>query len=136
MAERNNDKPQVCLLAASTTSPSVLYGLYDVLSTVGAIFPEMTVGEGREPLLDVKIVAAQKEPFRCYGNIMVEPAASLDEVSSPDVAIVCDMYQPRRSAAARRLRRGNRLAERGARRRGLAGFSLFRFTHLGRSRAP
>ncbi len=27
--------PRVCLLAAAETSPSVLYGLFDVLSTVG-----------------------------------------------------------------------------------------------------
>ena len=48
--------PRVCLLAAAETSPSVRYGLFYVLSTVGAIYPEMTTGEPGEQLLDVKVV--------------------------------------------------------------------------------
>lgn len=86
--------PRVCLLAAAETSPSVLYGLFDVLSTVGAIYPEMTMGKPGQQLFDVKVVAATAEPFRCYGNVMVEPALSVDELDETDVAIVCDMYQP------------------------------------------
>lgn len=86
--------PQVCLLASAETSPSVLYGLYDVLSTVGAIYREMTVGEAGNQLLDVKVVAATAEPFRCFGDVMVEPHAGIEEVDETEVAIVCDMYQP------------------------------------------
>jgi transcriptional regulator GlxA family with amidase domain len=86
--------PRVCLLAAATTSPSVLYGLFDVLSTVGAIYPEMTTGEPGQPMFDVKVVAATAEPFRCYGNVMVEPDFAVDALDETDVAIVCDMYQP------------------------------------------
>ena len=86
--------PRVCLLAAAETSPSVLYGLFDVLSTVGAIYPEMTTGEPGEQLLDVKVVAATSDPFRCYGNVMVEPDFAVDELDQTEVAIVCDMYQP------------------------------------------
>ncbi len=86
--------PRVCLLAAAETSPSVLYGLFDVLSTVGAIYPEMTTGESGEQLLDVKVVAATSDPFRCYGNVMVEPDFAVDELVETDVAIVCDLYQP------------------------------------------
>jgi transcriptional regulator GlxA family with amidase domain len=86
--------PRVCLLTAAETSPSVLYGLFDVLSTVGAIYPEMTTRESAEPLLDVKVVAATAEPFRCYGNVMVEPDFAVDDLDETEVAIVCDMYQP------------------------------------------
>ena len=85
--------PRVCLLAAAETSPSVLYGLFDVLTTVGAIYPEMTTGESGEALLDVKVVAATGEPFRCYGNVLVEPDFAVDEMTETDVAIVCDVYQ-------------------------------------------
>ena len=86
--------PRVCLLAAAETSPSVLYGLFDVLSTVGAIYPEMTTGEPGEPLLDVKVVAATAKPFRCYGNVMVEPDFAVADLAETNVVIVCDMYQP------------------------------------------
>ncbi len=86
--------PRVCLLASAETSPSVLYGLFDVLSTVGAIYPEMTTGQPGEQLLEVKIVAATAEPFRCYGNVLIEPDFAIGDLHETDVAIVCDMYQP------------------------------------------
>ena len=87
-------KPLIAILAAAETSPSVLYGLYDVLYSVGAVFPDMTLGEPGEDALDVRIVAAEAKPFRCAGNIMVEPHAGLDELERPDVVIICDMYTP------------------------------------------
>ena len=86
--------PRVCLLASPETSPSVLYGLFDVLSTVGAIYPELTTGESGEPALDVKIVATTSDPFRCYGNVMVEPHAAIGALGVTEAAVVCDMYQP------------------------------------------
>jgi transcriptional regulator GlxA family with amidase domain len=87
-------RPLVCLLAAQATAPSVLYGLYDVLATAGAVYAEMTTGQAGEALLDVKIVAAQAAPFRCAGGIPVEPHASIDTVAAPDVALVCDLFTP------------------------------------------
>jgi transcriptional regulator GlxA family with amidase domain len=86
--------PRVCLLAAPETSPGVLYGLYDVLSTVGAVYADMISGEPKEAILDVRIVSATSKPFRCYGGVMVEPHASIDQIDETDVVIVCDMYTP------------------------------------------
>jgi transcriptional regulator GlxA family with amidase domain len=87
-------KPSILLLAAAETSPSVLYGLYDVLYSVGAVFPDMTVGEPGPEAMEVKIVAAEAGPFRCIGNVVVEPHAAIDEVQDADAVIVCDMYTP------------------------------------------
>ena len=86
--------PRVCLLAAAETSPSILYSLYDVLSTTGVIYSELTSGYPGEPLLEVLIVAANSEPFRCFGEVMVEPHKCFDEVEHTDVVIVCDMATP------------------------------------------
>ena len=94
MSASETKLPRVYLLASEDTSPSVLYGLFDVLSTVGAVYPEMTTGEPGKHLLDVKVVAATAEPFRCYGNVLVEPDFAVDMLTETDVAIVCDMYQP------------------------------------------
>jgi transcriptional regulator GlxA family with amidase domain len=54
----------------------------------------MTIGKAGPQLLDVKIVAATGDPFRCYGNVMVEPALAIDAVDETEVAVVCDMYCP------------------------------------------
>lgn len=90
----NDKRPLITLLSARETSPGVLYGLFDVLNSVGAVYPEMTTGEAGQELLDVKIVAATKEPFRCFGDVMVEPHAAVDEISKTSAVIVCDMYTP------------------------------------------
>ena len=89
-----NRTPVVALVAAPETSPSVLYGLYDVLLSVGAVFADMTTGEPGDALLDVRIVAAGREPFRCVGGVLVEPHAAMNELERVDVAVVCDMYTP------------------------------------------
>lgn len=85
-------KPQILLLAAPETSASVLYGLYDVLMSAGAVYLDMVIGKPGDELLDVKIVTANGKPFRCIGNIPVEPHAAIGDVETPDAVIVCDMY--------------------------------------------
>ena len=92
--DQNRRRPLVCLLAAAATSPAVLYGLYDVLASAGVVYGEMTTGEAGEPLLEVKIVAAGAQPFRCFGGVLVEPHAAIADVPATDVAIVCDVYTP------------------------------------------
>ena len=87
-------RPRIALLAAPETSASVLYGLYDVLSTVGPMWPDMTAAETGDALLEVSIVASTGKPFRCFGNILVEPHAAVANVDQADAVIVCDMYTP------------------------------------------
>jgi len=91
---RSGRRTRIALLAAPETSASVLYGLYDVLLSVGAVYPDMTVGTPGDALLDVFIVAATAEPFSFFGNVLVEPAASVDDAGDVDVVVICDMYAP------------------------------------------
>lgn len=94
MTVPENKRPRICLLASPETSASVLYGLYDVLSTAGEVYSEMVSGTPGEKALDVRIVSATSGPFRCFGGIVVEPHESVEQVDEADVAIVCDMYIP------------------------------------------
>ena len=98
-------KPSIALLAAPETSSSVLYGLYDVLLSVGAVYSDMTTGQPDECLLDVKIVARDDKPFRCFGNVLVEPHSGVDSIEKIDVVIVCDMYSPIDTPLGGRYRR-------------------------------
>ena len=87
-------RPRLAILAAPESSASVLYGLYDVLVSVGAMYPDMLTGTAGDALLDVSIVAATREPFRCFGNVLVEPHASVADVGRVDVIVAADMYAP------------------------------------------
>ncbi len=86
------NKPLITLLAAPETSASVLYGLYDVLLSTGAVFNDMISGKPGNELLDVRIISADGKPFHCIGNIPVEPHMGLGANEVPDAVVVCDMY--------------------------------------------
>ena len=98
-------KPRVALFAAAETSPAILFGLYDVLGSVGAVFSDMTTGQPGDELLELSIVAAQAAPFRCFGNVLVEPHASIEDGEPYDVIIVCDLYTPIMTAPGDRFAR-------------------------------
>ena len=73
----------------------MVFGLYDVLYSVGAVFPDMTIGAPGPEALDVRIVVASDgEPFRCFGNVLIEPSGALSEIGRADAVIVCDLYTP------------------------------------------
>ena len=87
-------KPRIALLASPETTPSVLFALYDVLISVGAVYPDLTGRKVGKPLLDVQVVAADAQPFRCFANILIEPHAAISSLDRVDAAVVCDMYTP------------------------------------------
>ena len=71
-------RPTIVLLTAPSTSAAVLYGLYDVLMSAGTVFSDMTLGKPGSESLDVRIVSLDGQPFRCLGNVPVEPNCSLN----------------------------------------------------------
>jgi transcriptional regulator GlxA family with amidase domain len=85
-------KPSVVLFAAPETSAAVLYGLYDVLISVGTAWPDMTSALPGSSLLDVRVVARSAEPFRCAGGVLIEPHASIADVTDADAVVICDMF--------------------------------------------
>ncbi|MEM8728500.1 MAG: helix-turn-helix domain-containing protein [Pseudomonadota bacterium] len=89
-------RPKFVLLASPETSAMVLYGLYDVLTTVGGVYPEMVKGAPERELLEVQIASIDGQPFDCAGDIPVKPHVSVSDLSKagnrPDAVIVCDMY--------------------------------------------
>jgi len=91
MSER---RPAIALLVAPSTSAGVLYGLYDVLFSAGAVFQDMTMGTPGTESLDVRIVSMDGKPFRCLGNVLVEPHNSIADLGPIDAVVICDMYSP------------------------------------------
>lgn len=88
------NRPVIALLVAPTSSAAVLYGLFDVLYSVGSVYSDMVMGTPGTEQLDVRIVSADGRPFRCPGHVLVEPHAAMDALDRADVLVVCDMYSP------------------------------------------
>ncbi|MFN6055373.1 MAG: GlxA family transcriptional regulator [Paracoccaceae bacterium] len=98
-------RPKIALVTAPSTSAAVLYGLYDVLMSAGAVFPDMTLGQPGSEALNIRIVSIDGRPFRCLGNVLVEPHHSIEDLGPADAIVICDMYSsidhpPRENYAA------------------------------------
>ena len=83
----SKDPLRIDVLAAESCRGAVLYGMYDLLSSVGSAWSYMTEGELQPPLTRVRIVARDRELFRCIGGVPVVPDATLDDAD--DAEIVC-----------------------------------------------
>ena len=84
----------VSILATPDTSPSTLYGLSDLFSSVGIGWESFVTGKPEAPRFDVRIVAATDEPFQCSGNVTVTPHASIDDVDDTDIVLVAGLIVP------------------------------------------
>ena len=95
----------------------------------------MTTGQPGDELLELSIVAAQAAPFRCFGNVLVEPHASIEDGEPYDVIIVCDLYTPIMTAPGDRFAREAAVDPRAARRRVADRLGLHGLAAPGRKRA-
>jgi len=81
------DPLRVDVLAAESCRGAILYGLYDLLTSVGSAWSYLTEGELSPPMTRVRIVAKATEPFRCISGVPVIPDATLEEAD--DAEIIC-----------------------------------------------
>jgi transcriptional regulator GlxA family with amidase domain len=84
----------VSILATPDTSPSTLFGLSDLFSSVGIGWESFVTGKPEAPRFDVRIVAATDEPFQCSGNVTVTPHAAIYNVAETDIALVAGLIVP------------------------------------------
>lgn len=78
---------RVDILAAESCRGAILYGIYDLLTSVGSAWSYLTEGAPTPPMTRVRIVARAKEPFRCISRVPVTPDATLEEAD--DAEIIC-----------------------------------------------
>lgn len=88
---------KVSILATPYTSPSTLYGLYDLLSSAGVAWEGTVSGKPADPQFDVRIVATQREPFACARGVIVSPQFTLDEVKNTEIIVIASHSVPNTS---------------------------------------
>jgi len=79
------------IVATPFASASTLFGLHDVLKSVGVAWEVFVSAEEPHPRFDVQLVAQRMEPFRCASGILVEPDVTLDDAPLADIVIVPGM---------------------------------------------
>lgn len=83
----------VSLLATPESSPSTLFGLLDVLSTVGVGWEKFVTGEPIRPIFNVRIVSLDGKPFSC-GHASITPDCSIHEARTTNIAVVSSFASP------------------------------------------
>lgn len=76
------------MLASTRTTASGLYGLRDVLSSVGIVWEAFVSGEPARPLFDIRIVATDAAPFECATGGLIAPDETLDDSRAADIVLV------------------------------------------------
>lgn len=84
----------VCLVALPESTPTALYGLYEVLGAAGRAWPVFTGEAVSASPLSVRIVAASRQSFECGVGLPLTPQASFAEWPRPDVVIITDLNLP------------------------------------------
>ncbi len=81
----------VGLLALPESTPTALYGLYEVLSSVGVVWSQLTGEAGGDVRFDVRIVAPGRDGFLSDLGVPIAPHAAIGEAGPLDVVIVTDL---------------------------------------------
>lgn len=92
MQDNKSVKPvRVSIVALPETTPTALYGLYEVFSSVGVSWHLLT-GEGADTaLFEVEIVSVDGLPFTGAIGAPVRPHASIGDTGKTDVVFVTDL---------------------------------------------
>lgn len=94
MSESKNGKIRVGLLALPETTSSVLYGLFDLFSSVDRDWTLITRGQASESPFAPMIVAAEAQAFRTANGVLVKPDVSVADAGTPDIVCVPELLVP------------------------------------------
>jgi transcriptional regulator GlxA family with amidase domain len=92
MAEPQQDRPpRVSILVLPQSTPSSLYGLYEVFASVGRTWEELTGEPSDTRNLEPRLVARSLDPIQSALGFAITPNGALDDA---DVVIVTDIAIP------------------------------------------
>lgn len=83
-------KTRFAILALPETTPAAMYGMVEILSSVGAVWPQTVEGRPGHELFEVEIVSEDGRPFTTNGGVPVMPVKSIRSHARYDVIIVTD----------------------------------------------
>jgi transcriptional regulator GlxA family with amidase domain len=83
---------QALIVAVPETAGSALYGMLDVLSAAGTLWPALVKSGAPRQLIAPRIVSTTKKPFRCGNLIPVAPQVSVGDDPKADIVILPELW--------------------------------------------
>lgn len=92
MNSASNDPPVVVnLLALPESTPTALYGLFEVFSAVGGMWRQLTGEDETARRMETRVVAREESPFASAVGPPIAPDMCLADSARSDVVIVTDL---------------------------------------------
>jgi transcriptional regulator GlxA family with amidase domain len=84
-------KFRFAIVALPETTPTSMYGMFEILSSVGTIWRQTITGERGQPRFEVEIVSGDGRHFVTRAGVPITPSRSIRSNVSFDVIIVTDL---------------------------------------------
>lgn len=88
MRTQKQHTPEIALLIVPETTPTAVFGLYEVFWSVGSIWESLTGEKTGIPQVSVKFVAKDLTPFPTAMGLQIQPQSTLNDA---DIIIVTDL---------------------------------------------
>jgi len=92
MAETRKSPLKALIVAVPETAGSALYGMVDVLSAAGTIWPTLVRDGAPLRLIEPRIVSTTLEPFVCGNGIPVTPHVAATDNPKADIVILPELW--------------------------------------------
>jgi len=89
--EYSDKRTRIAILAMPESTPTAMYGMFEILSSVGVVWQQMMAEGPARPRFHVDIVAADDKPFHTIVGVPVAPGQSIRSGEKFDVVIVTDI---------------------------------------------
>jgi len=101
-SENTENRTTFAIVALPETTPTAMYGMYEILSSVGVLWQQVNGQPPGNPLFQVDIVTSDGQPFRTKVGVPVDPNRSMRSPEIVDIVIVTDIdilpgYDPRQA---------------------------------------
>ncbi len=92
MVEQPENVTDALIVAVPETAGSALYGMLDVLSSVGSIWQDLVGVPQANKRISPRVVSPLKDSFTCGNNIPVSPDLSIDDAPSAPIVILPEIW--------------------------------------------
>lgn len=92
MSAKRKTPVEALIIAVPETAGSALYGMLDVLSAAGNIWPTLVRTEPALRLISPRIVSTTREPFACGNGIPVAPDVAVGDNPQAGIVILPELW--------------------------------------------
>jgi len=85
---------ETAIVAVPETGGGALYGMVDMLSAAGTLWPDLVGTVRPQTLFRPSVVGCRRDAFRCRHGVPIVPDCSIEDGLAPAIIVVPELWQP------------------------------------------